>query len=569
MKHSLRKKNRKTEISFDEILLDSSNLPSFNVARLEGRIEKPIPRRSIYAVGFIFALIALMFFGKMFSLQIIDGAELAKQSSENMLQQTLIVAERGIVYDRNGELVAWNELDHTGQYDFPVRAYTDREGLGQLIGYVSYPQKDRAGFYYRHEYLGRSGIEEAYHSELQGVNGAQLVEVTALGEVVSESVVDDAIPGKEIRLSVDAELSEHMYQIIASTTKELGFRSGAGAIMDVRTGEMIAMTSFPSYDPEILSDGDDVAAIEAYNTDDRFPFLNKIVGGAYTPGSIVKPFVAYGALAENIIDPMKVIVSNGSITIPNPYNPENPSIFNDWRAHGAMTMRDAIAYSSNVYFYTIGGGFGDQPGLGITKMYSYFKLFGIGEKTGIPLLGEVEGTVPSPLWKKEVFDDEWRLGDTYFTSIGQYGFLATPLQMLRAFAALANGGTLITPTLVLGEQGAREELNLNQDDLEVIHEGMRATVIQNGGTARALERKDVAIAAKSGTAELGSTKSYVNSWIAGYFPYEEPKYAFILFMEQGPRANTLGAGRVMSWVFNWIAEHRPELLAGSEITETE
>ena len=236
-------------------------------------------------------------------------------------------------------------------------------------------------------------------------------------------------------------------------------------------------------------------------------------------------------------------MSNGSLTIPNPYDPTNPAIFRDWRPSlGPMTIRDAIAYSSNVFLMTIGGGFGDQKGLGITKLHEYYTLFGLGSTTGMKIAGEQKGLVPTPAWKKKVFDDEWRLGDTYLTSIGQFGFQATPLQMLRAYAALANGGKLITPHIEKGSIGTSIDLNLYKDDLKVVHEGMRRTVIQDGGTARALERKDVAIAAKSGTAELGTSKAMVNSWIAGFFPYEKPKYAFILFMEYGPRTNTVGAG---------------------------
>ena len=555
-----RKKSR-GEISFDEILLDSSNLPSFNQGRMEGRLEKRISQRSVFAVGAIFILIVLIFIGKLFTLQVIEGAEYARQSTENTLQESLIVAERGIIRDRNGELIAWNEVDHSGQYQFPVRAYTDRGGLGQLVGYVSYPQKDTSGFYYRTEYLGRSGIEEAFHEVLQGKNGKQIIETTALGEVISEHVVEAPTPGAELILSLDVELSEFIHETLASTTDMLGFRSGAAAIMDIETGELIALSSFPSYDPEVLSDGDDVATISALNSDERYPFLNKVIGGVYTPGSIVKPFVAYGALAEKIISPEKIIVSTGSITVPNPYNPENPSVFADWRAHGAMTMRDAIAYSSNVYFYTIGGGFGDQPGLGITKLARYFRLFGLDEKSGIPLYGELEGVVPDPEWKKEEFDDDWRLGDTYFTAIGQYGFLVTPLEMLRAYAALANDGILVEPQVILGAEGAKKDLHLDIESLRVVQEGMRRTVIQEGGTARGLERSDVAIAAKSGTAELGASKAFVNSWVAGYFPYDKPKYAFVLLMEHGPRANTLGAGRVMGWIMEWVAEHKPHLIS--------
>lgn len=553
-------KKKQTDVSFEEILLDSSNLPSFNVGRMEGRIELPLSLRSIYGVGIIFTIVALVFFGKLFKLQVIEGAELTKKGQQNSIEQALIIAERGPIYDRRGELIAWNEIDQEGKYAFPVRAYNDARGIGQLIGYVSYPQKDKSGHYYRTEYVGRNGVEEAYNSILEGENGKQLVEVNALGDVLSESMVSNPSPGKEVHLSVDVGLSQAMYDLIATTTEKNGFRSGAAAMIDVNTGELIAMTSFPSFDPEVLADGDDRALIQSYADDNRYPYLNKVLSGRYTPGSIVKPFVAYGALNENIIDPMKIIVSNGSLTIPNPYDPEHPAIFRDWRVQGPMTMRDAIAYSSNVYFFTIGGGFQDQKGLGITKLAQYYHYFGIGSSTGMTLMGEVDGVIPDPAWKLKQSQDDWRLGDTYLTSIGQYAMLVTPLQMLRAYASLANGGYLVTPHVIKDDIGARINLNLNKDALKVVREGMRRTVIQDGGTARALERSDIEIAAKSGTAELGASKAHVNSWIAGYFPYEKPKYAFILFMEYGPRSNTVGAGSVMGKVFDWMAINRPEYL---------
>jgi penicillin-binding protein 2 len=494
-------------------------------------------------------------------LQVAKGASYYEQSVNNQIDRDVIVAERGVLYDRDGTLLAWNDQDNEGVNGFPMRAYIDSLGVGQLVGYVTYPQKDTAGFFYKTEYEGINGSEALFNTELAGTNGERLVEVNVLGEVISEHEVNQPVPGQDVYLSIDAELSEAMYQIVAGAVDEAGFRSGAGAIMDVHTGEILAMTSFPSYDPEIMSDGDDREQIVAYNEDDRFPFLNKVVGGTYIPGSIVKPFVAYGALAEEIISPNKVIVSNGYITVPNPYNPSNPSRFNDWRVQGPMTMREAIAFSSNVYFYIIGGGFGDQKGLGITKMYEYYTKFGLGEKTDIALANEQAGNVPNPVWKKEVFDDDWRLGDTYFTAIGQYGFLATPIQMLRAYAALANGGTLLTPHVVKDEQAEGEDLGLNAEYLQIVREGMRKTVIMDGGTARGLEKPYVQVAAKSGTAELGIDNSKLNSWAAGYWPYEEPRYAFILLLENVNRSNRLGATTVMGRVMDWIHENRPEYLA--------
>ncbi len=555
-------------VELDEILLDAFNSPSFNTARLEGRRELPIKPRSVYLVGIIFVLIAGGFLSRIYTLQIDEGARFRHISDNNSLNKTVIIAERGVVYDRNDELLIWNEHDFSNQYDFPVRAYSDRLGMGQLIGYVSYPQKDKKGVYYRTEYLGRTGVESAFEEVLHGVNGEKIIEVDAHGDVVGEHSLRVPIVGKTLKLSVDAGLSEMMYQVISTSSIKAGFRSGAGAIMDIHTGEIIAMTSYPSYDPEVMADGDDTKLIAEYNKDDRLPFLNKVVSGVYTPGSIVKPFVAYSALLEKIIDPNQTIVSNGYILVPNRYNPSQPTRFNDWRVQGPMTMREAIAFSSNVYFYTIGGGFGDQPGIGITKMSANFKKFGMGSVTGINIATEQSGVVPDPAWKKEVFDDDWRLGDTYFTSIGQYGFQQTPLQMLRAYAALANGGKLLTPHVVYGQVSSSTDIGLNPPYLKIIYEGMRKTVNYPGGTARRLEKDYVAIAAKSGTAEIGFGNAYVNSWAAGFWPYENPQYAFILLMDKAPRSNALGATTIMADVFDWMKDNRPQYLSNELATST-
>ncbi|MCA9359600.1 hypothetical protein KC850_01005 [Candidatus Kaiserbacteria bacterium] len=548
------------QVDVEEVLLDASNIPAFNRDRLEGKRELPIKEMSVYTVGILFFVIAIAFLGKVFMLQVVNGEEYKVISENNSIDKAIIIAERGVVYDRRGEMLAWNEVDDTGEYDFPIRAYTDRSGLGQVLGYVSYPKKDSRGYFFRTDYLGRTGVELAFDDTLKGQNGSEIIEVDALGDVISEFAIDASSEGGPIELSIDAELSEVMYDIIATSTAQASFRSGAGAIMNIHTGEILALTSFPSFDPEVMADGDDVDLINEYNNDERLPFLNKVIGGAYTPGSIVKPFVAYSALEHEIVSPDKVFYSNGYILLPNKYNPSNPTRFNDWRAHGKMTMREAIAFSSNVYFYIIGGGFEGQEGLGITRMAENYRRFGMGSLTGINIAEEQKGVVPDPEWKQEVFDDDWRLGDTYFTAIGQFGFLTTPIQMLRAYAAIANGGFLVEPHVVAGKVGEKTDINIDQGKMKIIHEGMRKTVILDGGTARALERKDVAIAAKSGTAEVGVGNAYVNSWAAGFWPYEDPQYAFILMMDRAPRSNALGASRIMGDVVEWMSVNRPEYL---------
>ena len=227
-------------------------------------------------------------------------------------------------------------------------------------------------------------------------------------------------------------------------------------------------------------------------------------------------------------------------------------------------MRDAIAVSSDVYFYEIGGGYQDQVGLGITNIKKYMRIFGFGAvDVNNPLLQKA-GTIPDPAWKSENFNgDPWRVGDTYNTAIGQYGFQVTPLQMVRAMSAIANGGTLLEPTIISGDNESltkTKNLGLSIYNIKVVQEGMRQGVTSILGTAANLNIPDVAIAAKTGTAELGTLKKYVNSWVTGFFPYDKPRYAFAAIMEKGPSTNTVGALYVMRQLFEWMAVNTPEYL---------
>ncbi len=567
MRFSLRNKRAGRSVEYEEVLLDATNVSELNRGRLEGQLERPISGFSIYAIGTLFMFIVLWFSWSLFQLQIIEGSVHRSVSDQNSLNRGMLIAERGVIYDRTDRRLVWNEFDPDDIYDFAVRAYTDLIGLGQVLGYVSYPQKDRNNIFWRTEYVGRTGAEAMFNERLTGVNGERIIEADALGRVIGEHAVRSPVPGQPIKLSVDAALSQAMYEIIATSSAQAGFRSGAGAIMDIHTGELLAMTSYPSYDPAVMSAGGPAYLIEQWNEDERFPFLNKVVGGVYTPGSVVKPFVAYGALVEGVVSPDTIIESTGSITVPNPYNPSNPARFTDWRPHGRMDLRQAVAFSSNVYMYYISGGFGPIRGMGIERMNHYFRLFGLGQTTGSNLPNEQTGVIPDPAWKQAVFDDDWRLGDTYLTSIGQFGFQTTPLQILTAYAGLASGEYLVTPHITYGQQGGRTSLVLDQDALREVQRGMRMAVNYDGGTARPLERRDVAIAAKSGTAEVGAGNAYVNSWVAGYWPYEEPRYAFVLMMDRAPRTNQLGATRVMGDVVAWMAEHTPHYLGLEPLEE--
>jgi penicillin-binding protein 2 len=284
------------------------------------------------------------------------------------------------------------------------------------------------------------------------------------------------------------------------------------------------------------------------------------VSGLYTPGSIVKPIVAIAALKEGIIDPNKQILSTGQISVQNPYNPKLKSVFKDWQAQGWVDMRHALSMSSDAYFYEVGGGYGDQKGLGISNLDKYFKLFGLTQPTGIELDGEATGTVPTPEWKAKMFNGEpWRLGDTYHTSIGQYGMQVTPLEMVRAVGAIATNGKMMRLTILASSTPQTTGLlDVPTPMFQIAREGMRLSATE--GVAKGINIEKVSVAAKTGTAELGAAKDRVNSWVVGFFPYEQPRYAFAVVMESGPRANTIGGVYIMRQVLDWLSVYGTEYL---------
>ncbi len=554
-----KKRTRVVEIDPDEIFLDSRNLPEFNTAQMEGRLETPIRKQAFLIVGSGAVLILLALVGRLSILQIAEGSTYKERSEQNRLEESTVFARRGVLYDRRGTELAWNTRDTPEP--FASRSYIDAAGFGHILGYITLPKKDSSGKFYEVEYKGVAGTERSFNDQLSGENGKRMIEVDAHGAVHSESVLTPPRDGGNVTLSIDARVEEAFYGFIKGLADQVPFTGGAGAIMDVRTGELIALTSYPEYRPSVMSSADDRAAVQEYMSDTRKPFLDRMVSGLYTPGSIVKPFMALGALQEGVISPEKQIYSAGYITVPNPYDPSRPSRFNDWKAHGWVDMRDAIAVSSDVYFYEIGGGFPGQQGMGIANVEKYARLFGIASPTGIQLPGEESGTIPNPEWKKKMFDGEdWRVGDTYNTVIGQYGFQVTPIQMLRAIASIANGGTLLTPSLIASTTQTGTKVDIPAEDFKVVQEGMRQGVLM--GTGVGLNKDSIHVASKTGTAQLGRDKQHVNSWATGFFPYEHPRYAFIVLMERGPVTNTLGGVYVMRQLLDWMAVHTPEYLEG-------
>lgn len=550
-----RKKFR--EIDPDEILLDSANAGEFDLDQFEGRIERPLSARSFIAAGVVIGLVAVILLGRSVDLQIVKGTAYAKQARENQLERKVIFADRGVLEDRAGRELAWNERASV-EDDYSTRVYAAYRGLGHAIGYVKAPAKDSSGFYYRDTYTGVDGAEKAFDGKLRGENGITLTETDARGKIVSEAKVSPPAVGSKIVLSIDALVNQGLFDAIGDRARAAGATGGAGVIMDVRTGELLAMTSYPEYSPGRIVSGDP-AAIRSYTSDKRLPFLNRATDGLYSPGSIVKPLMAAAAINEGVIDEYKQILSTGALTLPNPYDPEHPSIFKDWRVNGWTDARRAIAVSSDVYFYQIGGGFQDQPGLGIARIDDYLRRFGFGSDAGLAGFSEVAGTIPTPEWKAANFNgDPWRVGNTYHTAIGQYGTQVTPLQAARMVAAIANGGILFTPSIIASStpKGAHTDISLHA--LQVAREGMRLGVTE--GIAGAVNFPFVSVAAKTGTAQVGLRNESQNAWMIGFWPYDNPKYAYAVVLEKMPAGTQIGGSGVMSNFFTFMEANAPQYL---------
>lgn len=539
-------KNRKNKKSIDihEILFESdvANATDLPLNRYEPILSRSHSRLPLILI----VLVAFLFSGRIYALQQ-DTRQLSTQATKNAFSSLELVANRGIVYDRNQVPLIWNVT--TPDSEFASRNYISEPGFVHLLGFISPPLKDNNNQFSRSTYEARAGVEKVFDDTLQGDNGEIRRQLSSKSETASGVQVEAARPGQDLILSIDAGLQAALYNSIKSLSEKVGFEKGTGAIMNIETGELLAITNYPEY----TRDFDNAAADQSY--------LNLFTHGLFTPGSVIKPFVALAALNENVVSPNKQILSTRTIVVPNRFNPSNPTYFSDWKAHGMVDVKSALAQSSNAYFYAIGGGLYDQDGIGIDTMNKYMKSFGLGEPAGVVGFEEISGVVPSKSWKTANFEDgTWRLGDTFLSSIGQYGWQVTPLHVLRGVAAIANRGTLIKPTVQKGAvlSSGPVSINISNQNYRIIHEGMRQAAVE--GTARGLNVPYVDIAAKTGTAELGVSKASVNSWVMGFWPYNEPKYAFVVMMSEGSRYNLTGATFAMRETFDWMRDNRPNYL---------
>ena len=451
------------------------------------------------------------------------------------------------------------------QTDFPglvlvksaKRQYADGLIFSHMIGYdgkIKPEELEQYPEYGLSDTIGKQGIEKAYESLLRGKNGATKVEVNALGKVQKELGIENPIPGSDVILHVDAQLQKKIFDSLAKLLEERNLRRAAAIALDPRTGGILALVSFPSYDNNLFSGGIDQKNYQELINDDARPLFNRAINGEYPPGSTIKPVLAAAALSEGIVNEHTQIESRGGISV-------GKFFFGDWKTHGFTDIRRAIAVSSDVYFYSIGGGYGGILGLGMRRMKAYEELFGYGRETGIDIPGEANGFLPDPDWKQQRLNERWYIGDDYNASIGQGFVTATLPQVLNSIATIANGGTLREPRLVSHTRDASGNISpvtapiirsdfIDDAILRIVREGMRETVTE--GTAQSLNDLSVAVAGKTGTAQFGTGKD-THGWFVSFAPYDNPSIAMIVLVEgQGEEGyNAVPVTKeVLQWYFD-------------------
>lgn len=458
----------------------------------------------------------------------------------------------------------------------PIRQYLDAVAFANVLGYAGLVspgdlnQKNKE-LYATVDFIGKTGIEASYEKYLHGSNGADVVEVDATGKLLNSLGENNPIAGNKLVLNLDKGLQDCLYREM-STIKS---PKAAAVAMDPRTGAVLALVSLPSFDNNLFAGGISQEDYQTLMNNPDLPMFNRTVAGQYPPGSTSKPMTAVAGLQEGVINENTKILDNGDLVVPNQFDPSQKYDFRGWKPGGLgiMTVRSAIAMSSDIFFYEVAGGSpnGSLAGLGANKLAEYYRKFGLGKVLGIDIPGEKSGLVPDPDWKMSYYKNDplqgkWYLGDTYHMGIGQGFVLVTPLQVAEWTAVVANGGKGYAPQIaqkVIDQTGKvvwQNQPKLLISDIaspavfKIVQEGMRQTV--TAGTAKPLNTLSITSAGKTGTSQFdGSDSSRTHAWFTAYAPYENPEIVITVLVEAGGEGNAV-AEPIVKDALQWWAENR-------------
>ncbi len=544
----------------------------------------------VYFLPFFLAILFTILFLRIFYLQVIKGYYYRYLSNNNRTKTLVVHAPRGIVFDRNGAPLVFNmpgfreningkvvllnqeealSLIAQGEKDLEVdslRQYPYKDAFSHVLGYVGQISKEELSLsqysgYSSGDIVGKEGIEQEYESRLRGVDGRQLFEIDARGNMIRKLGQDDPVPGQNLTLTLDAKLQEAAFDAAS------GIKKGA-VIVSTPKGEILALVSKPSFDPNLftMGDGYKVSSPSSYlslrdilSDSTSQPLLNRTISGVYPPGSTFKLIVASAGLADKIIDENWQVEDTGVLKI-------GDFSFSNWYytgyggTDGEVNVVKGIKRSNDIFFYKL------AEKVGVDKVSEMAKKFGLGEKLGIDLAGEQTGVVPTPAWKLKNIGEQWYLGDTYHYGIGQGYLLVTPLQVNEWTQGIANAGTLYKPHLLksLGDQVLASNL-LDQHSSDLIREGM-IEACNPGGVAwpffdykiknpklsidgknitevasASADFRHVVIACKTGTAEHGSGSDEPHAWITLFAPAYNPQIVVTVLSESsGEGSNVAG-----------------------------
>lgn len=416
--------------------------------------------------------------------------------------------------------------------------------------------------------IGKTGIEAFYDGSLRGTPGISVTYTNAQGKSLGEKQQSVPQIGTPVTLTIDGGLQNYFYNALSDQLAFLGRPVGLGIAMDPRTGAVLSMINLPGYDNNVFSEPGQGTEIQRLLTSSNQPLFNRAVDGYYNPGSTIKPLDAVAALAEGVIDSTREIFSPGYLLVPNPYNSSTPSRFLDWQYQGNVNLASALAQSSDVYFYIVGGGsparstplLNDSSdygisGLGIARLNTWWQKFGLGKPSGIDLPDEGVGFLPTPAWKQQHSGTPWLLGDTYNVSIGQGSLLLTPIQLLDYISAIANGGDIYHPFLNASSTPAvAEDLTSLFPEIRQVQEGMREGVAAPKGTSHTLHNLPFSVCAKTGSAQV-ENNTQENALFVGYAPCDNPQIALLILIENS-KQGSLNAVPVAGDVLNWYYENR-------------
>jgi penicillin-binding protein 2 len=501
---------------------------------------------------FIFKLIIIFIFLilgiRLFQLTVVKGSYFRRLSDENRLREYIIEPKRGEITDRNGEIIARTELGNKDEKKERIeskRIYEIREEIAHLVGYRQTADKNdhendnclvkmKLG-----DKIGKKGIEKIYECDLRGKNGTKLVEVDAKGNYLKTFSIVQPEDGKTIQLAIDLKLQKKAYEIIKD-------KKAAVVALNPKTGEILTFVSTPSFNPQVFEDKNQTK-IKEYFSDMDYPMFNRITDGTYPIGSIIKPFIAIGALEDKKLDEKTIIEDTGSITA-------GQHTFGNWyfldygKTEGELNVVRAIKRSNDIFFYKTG------ERLGPSRIKFWANKFGFGEKTNLNF-DQSEGLIPSPFWKEEVLQEQWYLGDTYNMSIGQGYFLTTPIQVAQATSTIANNGNLCQMNLLKEDKTKCKSLGIKMEYLNLIKEGMKQAC-SAGGTGWPLfdfgiidknqseatesaKIKKIQTACKTGTAESADKKSEPHAWITVFAPFKNPEIVVTILVENGGQGSDI------------------------------